>query len=1368
MPPKKPATHPATHNKATHPVKATRTDSHPTKEPKVVSGKTKPKVDKGQYKMLNDWQHLDRRPDNYVGPMTTPDEGIDLFVFTSNESTDKDTQEPKIEEGEDAKTEVTGTTVKSVGKDKAVRLAMGVRAVKLMCPLALLNIFEEITQNAIDKSIEDPTTKTIKVTVGTSEDGSLEISVWNDGEGIPSYVHEQAGVPVPTMLFGMTKSSDKYDDTKQRKSGGRNGIGAKATNFFSTRLSVETYSVASGTLFKQTFYTAYEDGERVLKWKPHSISHPKRKSGFTKVTYQPDLKRFGLSAIPEHLIDVLRSKVWDICACTKPTLAVHLDGKKLPLKGFPHYVSLFSSNPNLRIPLDSVVDKDKNVVWNVGVLPIDVDSPSELQTGIDVGFVNGLRCCKGRHVEYARSKIAEAISKKLKLPSFKAHKTRTYCHVFCTISLCNPSFDSQTKTSLESQLKEFGFKWEPSKAFVKALGDAGILNHIESRSKVELDAEVLRKAASKTKVTRNSLMARSIVEIAKLRDAGNAGKKNSACILILAEGDSAIGSVEPGLEELGTDDFGLFPLKGKPLNTRKAVTEKNGLKNITENEEIHNVMLALGLSFDKTYETRKEYDTLRYKKVWLMMDQDVDGSHICGLFYSFLHHFFPILVKKYHFVYRFATPLIRAAPIPAYKNRLDMHEFFSHADFTRWLTSVDDETKGRYDIMYLKGLATSDQEDMRRYMADYKSHIVRLRYTHPTADGGDPSNEALQMFFLEEKVNERKDVLSAYDPSLSVSFDAPVIAIEDFLCKDMIHYSMDSLYRSVPSAIDGLKESQRKVLYTALRKNVRKRVKVAQFSSQVAEFTRYHHGEKSVEETVTKMAQEHPGSNNFNYLFPAGQFGSRSYPRDEHGESRYIFTYLNPATLALFPKEDWPITRRRVDEEHLVEPLTYIPVIPAILLNGSAGIGTGWSTDIQAYSPEEVMQVQARYLAEQGSETGTWRSMARALKPWYAMHKGTIDPKTDPKTGELLGYTSKGAFTIQAFPKYVEIHITELPQGKWTHPYLTKLKSDHQFESNTAEDKAKAKAKGKKPPKPKPKFIIDEKNGSTNVKVDITLFCAKDYFVSLLGFKDEDQLDAALGEPRDGFAYEALVKLFKMTSSLSTRNMQAFDIQRDEASDQDKLSLRNFASVDAFFEVHGKVRLRAYQDRHAFTLQTWSHELLKLESQLRYLEENFAQPPTINIKRKTRAEAYGIFEAKGYPDDAMVAPPPHPSDRDLVIKDDDDESMDDDGDTKEEDEEDEEVTGHHTFAYLLGLTHAFFTTERFAKLKKAIQDLKAKMEAYREKTLWDLWKADLDNLCAKYQVFAAQREDRASKAKPKKRKHGSSKTTKTKKPRPKK
>lgn len=1346
--------------------------------PKLASSKSskgskEPRtIDKSQYKILNDWQHLDRRPDMYVGPMSIPDEGIDLFVFVDSSLTGKGSKEPNVLESDETKmdldgddkedetksqlssgtgiTGITGKTSKSRGNggDKAARLAMGVRAVKLMCPLALLNIFEEITQNAIDKSIEDPTTKAIKVTVGQTEAGELEISVWNDGEGIPSYTHEEAGVPVPTMLFGMTKSSDKYDDSKERKSGGRNGIGAKATNFFSKRLKIETYSVQMQSLFKQTFYTTHnEKGERILKWKPHSITAPKRKTGYTKVTYVPDLERFGLKAIPNHLMDVLRSKVWDIGACTKPTLSVHLDGKKLPLKGFSHYVSLFSSNPNLRIPLDSMVDKDKLPLWNVGVLPIDPDGPAELKSGIDVGFVNGLRCCKGRHIEYARSKIADAISKKLKLSSFTANKTRTYCHVFVTISICNPSFDSQTKTTLESQLKDFGFKWEPSKAFIKAIDDAGILNHIATRSKVEEDTELLRKAATKTKVVRNSLMARSIVEIDKLRDAGNAGKKNSSCILILAEGDSAIGSVEPGLEELGTDDFGLFPLKGKPLNTRKAISEKDGLKKILENEEIHNVMLALGLSFDKTYETRKEYDTLRYKKVWLMMDQDVDGSHICGLFYSFLHQFFPLLVKKYHFVYRFATPLIRAVPSPAYARRYDMHEFFSQAEFARWLDQVDEETKSRYDILYLKGLATSDQEDMRRYMADYKSHIVRLRYTHPKEGGEDPSNDAIQMFFVEEKVIERKDILSSYDQTLSVSYNTPVIAIEDFLLKDMIHYSMDSLYRSVPSAIDGLKESQRKVLYTALRKNVRKRVKVAQFASDVASYTCYHHGEKSVEETVTKMAQEHPGSNNFNYLFPAGQFGSRSYPRKEHGQSRYIFTYLNPVTLALFPKEDWAVTRRRVDEEHLVEPLTYVPVIPSILLNGASGVATGWSTDVYAYSPEEVMGVQERYLEEKGSGTGTWKTMARTMTPWYAMHRGTMTERVDPKTGEVLGYTSKGIFTIQAFPKYVEIVIHELPHGTWTHPYLAKMKNDYQFDSKAAEAKAKAKSKGqgKKPSKPKPKFIIDEKNGSTNVKVHLTFYCDKAFFAKLLAFKTGEAMDTVLKEPVDGFAYPSLVNLFKMTSSLSTRNMHAFDLERNPEEDFDKLTLRNFSTIDSFFEVHGKVRLQTYIERQAFVLKAWSHELLKLQSQLRYLEENFAG--TIDIKRKKRAEAYSIFQAKGYPDDKAVSPPPPPSDRDLVVQEEDDENEE-----KSEDDDDEAVsTKANTFTYLLSLTHAFFTSERFAKLKKAIEDLKANMTAYEKLSPWDLWKKDLETLKVKYASFAKEREERASKAKPKKR-----------------
>lgn len=1283
-----------------------------TKEEMSQGGKTESKdesleeirklgLDPNQYMKLTDFQHLDRRSDMYVGSMDTPEEGLNQFIF-------------------DADQEAKG------GKNQ--RTAVKVSRERVMCPVALLNIYEEITQNAIDKSIEDPTTKTIKVEVHEDlEKDEIEVTVWNDGEGIPCYVHPKTGLHVPTMLFGVPKTSDKYDDSKERVSGGRNGWGAKATFFFSKEAKVETYSTQMGKVFKQTFFTTTnEDGDRTIGWKKPSIREVKLKSdrkkdpvGYTKVSFKPDLGRFGLTSLPLNLGKVLRSKVWDIAACTHKGISVYLDGKKLPVDSFPHYVSLFSEEALSTIPVDTIEGKDGRTVWSVGVLPRGEATPESW----DIGFVNGLRCCKGRHVEYARDKLGEVFGKKLKT-TFKGSKTRDYCHIFVAISIVRPKFDHQTKTELTSLQKDFGFKWEPSARFVSALQRCGVFDKAKEDMERVKDAKVLEDANKDAKTTRNRLMGRSIVAIDKLRDACNAGKRKANCTLIVAEGLSAILSVEPGLEVLGSENYGLLPLRGVVINA-----SQNSLEDVLDNEEIKIIVQTLGLRFGCDYSDPKDYASLRYKHIWMMMDQDTDGSHICGLFYNFLRTYFKGLLHNHpDFVYRFSTPLIRAAPKPKFKKRFDLVEFFAHADFVRWMADNEEESKC-YDIIYLKGLATSDQEDMRRYMESFRDHLVRFEHR------GDASDAALDVFFSDEKVHKdgRKELLKTYDPTVSFSYAQKNADVADFLHKDMIHFSMDSLVRAMACAVDGLKPSQRKLLYTGFAKKISSRTKVAQLAATASAFSNYHHGEKSMEDTLTKMAQEHTGSNNFNFFFPAGAFGSRSKPRDEHGQSRYIFTYVNPVTRFLYPFEDTAVTRRKVEEEELVEPFSYVPIVPTILLNGAKSIGTGWSSDILAFNPVEVIDVQEAYVRDQGKEDEgtTWIDKAEELKPWYFMYEGSIEPEKT-KDGSMKAYISRGRFTVKVDEKCVAIHITELPIMTWTDDFLLKVKEAHMYEDKKKDDKDSKRRKTKEPKKPKApkvKFIIDENNRSTNCKVDITFFCDPEKINKFLASSD--------GGLSDGYSHPKLVKALSMEKRIGATNMHAMDVETTRDGAQ-RYILRKFNKTSEFFKVHGVHRLALYEERKAFQLSKWSRKLLRLKAQWRFVNEMLDEK--IDIKRKKREDAFNILKDAKFPSDVRVKEPAPPSDKDLVVKKV-HETGDDECDENESKDEDSKISSR-TFHYLLDLSFTFVCEERLQKLKKEINDLKAKMKAYEETSVWDLWLNDLEVLKRETIKFMDEKETR--------------------------
>lgn len=1227
-----------------------------------------------QYVNLTDWEHLDRRPDMYIGAMDVPEGGVahmEIYTSPTKEETEGETKKPR--------------KPPKLGDFRARPLACAV-------PPALLNIFEEITQNAMDKAIEDPTTTAIKVDVRMVDD-AVEVSVWNNGEGIPSYVHAKTGLPVPTMLFALPKTSDKYDDDKKRMAGGKNGWGAKATNFFSSLFRVETLNTKMGTEFSQTFRAGPgPDGKRAITWDKPRVKKMKRSNGYTRVTFRPDLARFGLAAVPPGLVTLLRSKVWDLAACTPKRVSVHLDGVKLPVATFTNYVALFGDLGTTRPPVDEVT-APSGATLEIGVLPVrDGDA------GFDVGFVNGLRCCAGRHVDYARDAIAKLLAAKLKTP-VASKRTYNLFHLFVRLNMSQPQFDSQTKSRLTSTTKAFGVAWTPTKPFFDGLKRIGVVDAARAVQAALNDRKAMDAANKALKSTVSRTVRRAVVDVPNLRDANLAGERGSDCTLILAEGLSATAAVEPGLAVLGSDEFGILPVTGKIPNVSDP---KCTLTKVLANERIRHVVTALGLQYDTDYGEPAAFRSLRYKRVWLMMDQDTDGSHICGLVLNLLRTYFRSLLER-GFVYRFATPLIRVVPKATPKSPL---EFYAAADFEAWRTTPGRDMASFRDPIYLKGLATSTQEDMRRYMANYPAHIVRIDY------GGDAGDAAMDLYFAKGAVrsDKRKDVLLAYDPSVTLSYDVDAVTAADFLDKEMKHYSWDSVVRAIPCAVDGMVECQRKILYTALAKKVHARKKTAQFAADVSAFTKYHHGEKSVEDATSQMAQEHPCSNNLNYLFPDGAFGSRSKPRKVHGSSRYTFTYLNAATRALFPDADTPVLRRVVDEEALVEPVSYAPIVPGILLNGKNGIGTGWSSNLMAFSPEEVLDVQAAFVAERGATDGAWVARADAMLPWYFMYGGTI-------TQEGPAYVARGVATVgpsTTHPGLVDVVVTELPVATWTDVYAERMKQKHQTSTNGDFDK-------------QPKFVLDIKNSSTNVKVHVRLQCSAEGVAPFLeGGAVPDGAVSVWDHPK-------LAATLELLDRFSRNNTHLLDVVPCGPDGKDwTYRVVKTPTVSSIYKLHGKHRLAAYVDRKAFLLETWGSEQRKLAAQWRFV--NAVMDGTLDLRRKASAVIEGLLTDAGYPTDAAVAPPPPPSDRDLKVR---------TAPVSSSSVGSDDPSESGSFKYLTSMPMSSFSKERLAKLEAKTRDVGAKASALRAKDPWDMWADDLAAAKPKVVAFMAEKETRA-------------------------
>lgn len=252
------------------------------------------------------------------------------------------------------------------------------------------------------------------------------------------------------------------------------------------------------------------------------------------------------------------------------------------------------------------------------------------------------------------------------------------------------------------------------------------------------------------------------------------------------------------------------------------------------------------------------------------------------------------------------------------------------------------------------------------------------------------------------------------------------LTYRDFVNKELVLFSLADCARSIPQLCDGLKPGQRKVLFACFKRKLTKEIKVAQLAGYVAEHSAYHHGEVSLQQTIVHLAQNFVGSNNINYLLPIGQFGTRLMGGKDSASSRYIFTALSPVTRALYPAPDDAVLTHLEEEGQSIEPSYYLPIIPACLVNGAEGIGTGWSTFIPQHDPRLIVQNIRNIM--QGEEF-------EEMHPWYKGYTGSIEP-VERSMGNVTKYLVKGRYEIEDDD---QLRILELPIGKWTRDYKTML-----------------------------------------------------------------------------------------------------------------------------------------------------------------------------------------------------------------------------------------------------------------------------------------------------------------------------------------
>lgn len=247
------------------------------------------------------------------------------------------------------------------------------------------------------------------------------------------------------------------------------------------------------------------------------------------------------------------------------------------------------------------------------------------------------------------------------------------------------------------------------------------------------------------------------------------------------------------------------------------------------------------------------------------------------------------------------------------------------------------------------------------------------------------------------------------------------IRVEHFINSALKEFSLSDNVRSIPTITDGLKPSQRKALYgMQLRGEQQKEIQVERVSAQIAADTDYHHGTTSMEATVIGMANNYTGTNNINLFVPSGQFGSRL--TKSAAASRYIFTRMSDNFRKFFPKEDDCILKNIIVDGEKIEPETYIPLIPMVLVNGSHGTGTGYASFIMNYNPKGIVGNIIKVLNTQP---------ASDMTPWYKGFSGTITRNSETRQVEI-----RGTLVVE---NSTTILITELPVGVYLDQYKDHL-----------------------------------------------------------------------------------------------------------------------------------------------------------------------------------------------------------------------------------------------------------------------------------------------------------------------------------------
>lgn len=938
------------------------------------------------------------------------------------------------------KRQTVGRTHKYVGVYETVKY-----------PPALWKIIDEPIVNALDHLIRCLGSSQPVTCIKVSIDKTGRIRIYNTGPGIEVVIHRTASEKlgkttwVPTFIFGTPFQGSNRKQPDDSIIGGVNGLGAKLSNFFSIEFIVETVRDMMYFLQRWRDHKNIEEEPKIIDLSTKHSLPADRTIPHTTLSFVPDYAGlFGYEKFDDSLFslltDLIRTRVFFAAAYAQYTVStsktqqpfeIWFNDEKIDVKSIADVAAIFFPGKQIikTIITPTIDPKAKSRIhfkypWEVCAV---VTNASQFDNS-QLSNVNGVVVRDGKHYKHIMTALTEGVKEKIskmiqdKNLRFSQQIVSNNVFLFMNTKIPKPSWTGQRKDVLDLDIRKLaGYEL-----------DAKFIGPVAEQLRGQIVDSIFNNVPGATGKKKNKQ-----TEYEKYKPARKAGSKRSLeCGLIAVEGDSAMTQVCMGIaHNLGWDLFGAISLGGVIMNARKECTVVETptgqyvkkTKKLTDNIFMNVLSEVTGLNTAYKYDPnsasyKKEMSELDYGYIAACVDQDLDGKgNILGLLLNTFELFWPSLLRA-GYIKWFCTPIIRAYP----KSKGTILEFYSIDEYKQWEKSSD---SSKYDPKYYKGLGTHSRDETVHMFKKFREHL----YTYYMDDR---SHELFGIYFGNNP-DLRKDELSK--PTKMPNCDktraqelTKLISCSDHLEYETNLFQKDNLERKLVHVIDGQNQSGRKIL-DGLIKALKggKELRVSQLGGYVSEHENYHHGEASLNDSITGKGFVATGGKQLPIIVPLSNFGSRLGGGNDAASARYIHAKLNKNIVNLiFPEIDYWILPFNFDEGKRSEPKYFVPIIPMAILESTELPAHGWKLKTWGRDVFKVIE-NVRRMIKLGDEVPLMRLPPTVYRG--APYEWTGEIKTI--RGEPYSF---GRYSLDQTKNILTI--TELPLRVWNNPYINMLR----------------------------------------------------------------------------------------------------------------------------------------------------------------------------------------------------------------------------------------------------------------------------------------------------------------------------------------